>query len=424
MHSTPSDSDSLSRAVIEAATAPFIRTRVPRHARWLFALLDRLVIGSLELTMPDGATRVFGPGGAPAHGASVMPARLAFHDWDVAAEVLKGGDVTFGETYMEGRWTTPDLTQVLTLIAANQTALERLFYGRFWTRWLMRLNHLLRANTRRGAKRNIVAHYDLGNDFYRLWLDPTMSYSAALFDGDYSLSTEAAQKAKYERILGELDVSAASRVLEIGCGWGGFVECAAQAGCEVTGISLSDAQTRYAQQRIEAAGLSRRVALRIQDYREIAGAFDAIASIEMVEAVGERWWLTYFQTLARTLAIGGRACLQAITIKDERFERYRTQSDFIQQYIFPGGMLPSRSRLIEVARDAGFELVRGHAFGRDYLETVKRWLAAFDAHGADVRALGFDETFIRGWRFYLALCAAGFDTETTDVAQYTFVRDR
>ena len=397
--------------------------RVPAPARLLFALLERLAAGRVEVTGPDGVRRTFGPGGAPAPGVKAVPAVLALSDWQVAANALKGGDVAFAEDYMRGRWTTPDLTQLLTVLAANQHALEQAFYGRWWTRGLLRLKHWRNANTRRQARRNIVAHYDLGNDFYRLWLDPTMTYSAALFDGEHARPLADAQHAKYGRMLGELALPAGGRVLEIGCGWGGFAEAAARAGHHVTGLSLSDAQTAWARERVAAAGLSVRCDLRIQDYRDVRGTFDGVASIEMFEAVGERWWPAYFRVVRDALAPGARACIQTITIADARFERYRTQSDFIQQYVFPGGMLASPSRFAALAADAGLRLVAAHGFGRDYAETLRRWLAAFDRAQPQVRAQGFSDRFVRCWRFYLAYCAAGFDTGTTDVGQYTFARD-
>jgi cyclopropane-fatty-acyl-phospholipid synthase len=399
--------------------------RVPAAGRLLMALLQRLDVGSVELTTPEGARVRFGPGGAVAAGLKATPAVLNFRDWGIAGEALKGGDVAFAESYMQGRWDTPDLTQLLTVLAANQSALERAFYGRWWSRSLLRLNHFLNANTKRQSKKNILAHYDLGNAFYRLWLDPTMTYSSALFDGNLGVDAELgeAQQAKYARMLGELALDVDSRVLEIGCGWGGFAEVAARAGHHVTGISLSDAQTQYARDRLARAGLAERVWLELKDYRDVRGTYDGIASIEMFEAVGERYWPVYFRTIHDVLKPGGRACIQTITIADDRFERYRTQSDFIQQYIFPGGMLASPARFVDVARDAGLTLSRVRTFGRDYAQTLKLWLADFDANSPAIRALGFPEKFIRCWRFYLAYCAAGFDTGTTDVGQYTFIRN-
>jgi cyclopropane-fatty-acyl-phospholipid synthase len=396
--------------------------RVPATGRLLTALLHRLDVGSVELTTPEGAMLRFGPGGAPAPGIKATPAVLAFRDWNIAGEVLKGGDVAFAESYMEGRWDTPDLTQLLTVLAANQSALEHAFYGHWWSRTLLRFKHFLNANTKRQSRRNIHAHYDLGNDFYRLWLDSTMTYSSALFDGRFDADLQSAQQAKYSRLLGELNLSDSARILEIGCGWGGFAEMAARAGHHVTGISLSDAQTAHAGERLTRVGLAGRATLKLLDYRDVRGTYDGIASIEMFEAVGERYWPAYFRAIHDALRPGGRACIQTITIADDRFERYRTQSDFIQQYVFPGGMLASPARFVDVAQTVGLSLARVHTFGRDYAETLKRWLAAFDLNTPAIRAQGFDEKFIRCWRFYLAYCAAGFDTGTTDVGQYTFVR--
>ena len=399
-----------------AASASPAPDHAPPAARMLFALLGRLAHGDVRLTAPDGKLHRFGPAGSGA-----PRAELKLHDWRVAREVLTGGDVAFAEAYMDGRWETPDLTALLTVLAANQRSLERAFYGHAWQRALFRLRHWLNANTRQQAKRNIVAHYDLGNDFYRLWLDPTMTYSSALFGDGATQSLAAAQHAKYRRILDELALPPGAHILEIGCGWGGFAETAARAGYRVTGLSLSAAQTAYASERIARAGLADRVEFRIEDYRDVRGAYDGVASIEMFEAVGERWWPAYFRAVRNALAPGGRACIQTNTIADERFELYRTQSDFIQQYIYPGGMLASPARFAAAAGAAALEPVNGLTFGADYAETLKRWLAAFDAHADAVRAQGFSERFIRCWRFYLAYCAAGFASGSTDVAHYTLV---
>jgi len=407
-----------------ASTSPDARRRgagTPAAGKVLMALLARLDRGRLELHTPDGDVHRFGPGGAPCDGASATPAVLRIADWRVAGATLEGGDVGFGEAYMTGQWTTPDLPQLLTVLAANQPAVEGAIYGRPWARALLRMRHWLRANTRRQARRNIAAHYDLGNDFYALWLDRTMSYSSALFDGDRARSLEAAQQAKYDRLLGSLALGPGSHVLEIGAGWGGFAETAARAGHRVTGISLSARQTEWASERVRDAGLADRVELRLQDYRDVRGRFDAVASIEMVEAVGERYWPAYFASIRDALVAGGRACVQAITIAEERFERYRTQSDFIQQHVFPGGMLASPSRLVAEAERAGLRTIGIQRFGADYAETLRRWLDAFDAQAGAIERR-FDAAFMRGWQFYLAYCIAGFRTGTTDVGHYTFER--
>ena len=388
-------------------------SRTPAAWRLLFSILQRIDRGRLTVSLPDRSVHAFGRSGG-------CDAWLDVRDVRTAGAVVARGDVGFAEAYMGGMWDTPDLPALLTLLAANQPALTGAFYGRAWVRALMRLRHALRGNTRRQARRNIVAHYDLGNDFYASWLDPTMTYSAALFEGHPERTLAQAQQAKYDRVLGELGLREPAHVLEIGCGWGGFAETAARAGHRVTGISLSDAQTAYASERIEHAALADRVELRLMDYRDVRGAYDGIASIEMFEAVGERYWPAYFSAIRRSLAIGGRACIQAITIAEDRFDRYRTQSDFIQQHIFPGGMLASRSRLVAEAGRQGLTLKGVHAFGGDYAQTLLRWLASFDAAAPALRTRGFDDTFLRCWRFYLAYCAAGFATATTDVAHYTF----
>ncbi|HEV2009316.1 MAG TPA: cyclopropane-fatty-acyl-phospholipid synthase family protein [Burkholderiales bacterium] len=392
---------------------------LPATARILFTLLERMDFGALTLTTPDGITRRFGPGGAV--GALDGEVDLTLRDWKLCGDVLTGGDVAFAEAFMDDRWETSDLTALLTLIALNQRALEVAFYGRWWRQLVFRAKHLLRSNTKRRARRNVVAHYDLGNDFYGLWLDSTMSYSSALFGGDLLGSLASAQEAKYERVLQQLAPKEGAHLLEIGCGWGGFAECAARAGCRVTAVSLSDAQTAYARERVAAMGPQSNVEFCIKDYRDVAGQFDGIASIEMFEAVGERYWPAYFRAVREALKPGARACVQTITIANDRFEQYRQTSDFIQQYIFPGGMLASPDVFDMHVAAAGLEVDDVHRFGQDYAETLTRWVAAFDANVDKVRAQGFDHRFIRCWRFYLAYCAAGFASETTDVAQYTLV---
>ena len=398
------------------------RESLPATGRILFALLERMEYGALTLTTPDGITRRFGPGTpVGAHLGVPTEASLTLRDWKICGDVVTGGDVAFAEGYIDGRWDTSDLCALLTVVAFNQRALEAAFYGRWWQQLAFRLKHLLRSNSRRRARKNVVAHYDLGNEFYQLWLDPTMTYSAALFEGDDGRSLASAQNAKYGRILRELRLPRDAHVLELGCGWGGFAETAARAGHRVTAVSLSDAQTAYARERIARAGLTQRVEFRIQDYRDITGRFDGIASIEMFEAVGERYWPAYFHAVKNALLPGARAAIQTITIADERFEQYRQTSDFIQQYIFPGGMLPSPSRFAGEASTAGLVVDAVHRFGHDYTETLRRWLTAFDSNVDAVRAQGFDQRFIRRWRFYLAYCVAAFESETTDVAQYTLI---
>ncbi len=385
---------------------------MPRPARLLFAILSRLRYGRLEIVAPGGQSFSF-PGALPGPDAS-----LKLDDWDVCAEILRSGDIGFAETYLSGRWVTPDLTAVLSLAALNNGALEEAIYGKFFGKLLYRLRHLLRMNTRAGSQRNIHAHYDLGNDFYRRWLDQTMTYSSALFAGDFDCSLEDAQLAKYERILALLDPRPGSLILEIGCGWGGFAEYAARTrGCRVHGITISRRQLEFAWQRVRDAGLDDRVTLEFCDYRDVHGRYDNVVSIEMYEAVGERFWPAYFGTLRDRLKPGGRAVVQAITIAEERFERYRHSTDFIQQFIFPGGMLASPSVLHAQASRAGLAVRSTHAFGLDYAETLRRWNQRFNQAWSEIQPHGFDARFKRLWNFYLSYCEAGFRSRSTDVLQ-------
>jgi cyclopropane-fatty-acyl-phospholipid synthase len=386
---------------------------LPRAARLLLSMLVRLRYGRLEVVGPGGQRLAF-PGAQPGPAAT-----LILNAWDVCEDILRSGDIGFAEAYLQGRWDTPDLASLLTLAACNHAALEEAVYGRWWGKLLYRLRHLLRANTRGGSRRNIHAHYDLGNGFYRRWLDETMTYSSALFDRQLDRSLAQAQLAKYERILTVLDPAPGSHILEIGCGWGGFAEYAARTrGCRVHGITISRRQLEYARERIERAGLSERVALKFCDYRDVRGRFDHVVSIEMYEAVGERFWPVYFRTIRDRLTPGGKALVQAITIADVRFERYRRGTDFIQQYIFPGGMLASPTVLQAQARRAGLAVRSVHNFGPDYAETLQRWTQRFNQAWSELRTHGgFDARFKRLWNFYLAYCEAGFRAGSTDVLQ-------
>lgn len=391
-------------------------TGLPHAARQLLHLLARLRVGTLDLQTPDGRMLRFGQGAAP---------RAALHvsDWAWCAEVLRSGDVGLGEAYILGRWHSPDLPALLRLCLANREALESAVYGKVWGRWFYRLRHLWRRNSRSGSRRNILAHYDLGNDFYRLWLDGSMTYSSAWFEGRFEQSLAVAQRAKMKRALDELGVAPGGRVLEIGCGWGAMAEYAARRGVQLTGVTLSPAQLAWAQERLACQGLSGRATLRLQDYRDIDdGPYDGIVSIEMFEAVGEAYWPQFFDTLRRQLRPGGRACVQSITIRDDLFPRYRSGTDFIQQYVFPGGLLPSPSVFRAAAQRAGLDVVRELAFGPDYAETLRRWRHAFIRQEAAVRAQGFGSEFLRLWEFYLAYCEAAFDAGTTDVMQFTLER--
>ncbi|MCK9985479.1 MAG: cyclopropane-fatty-acyl-phospholipid synthase [Azoarcus sp.] len=382
----------------------------PRATRLALGLLESLEGGALALELPGGETLRLGHGALRAHW------RVRGHETFAAA--LARGDIGLGETYLAGLWDTDDLTALLTLLAENRARLGRAVYGRLLPLAGYRLWHALRANTRSGARRNIEAHYDLGNEFYALWLDPTMSYSAALF-GDAAEPLETAQRRKYRRILERLGAQPGQTILEVGCGWGGFAEVAAKEfGCLVFGITLSPAQLAHARARAEREGFSDRATFALCDYRDVLGEYDHVVSIEMIEAVGERFWPTYFATLARRLRRGGRCVVQAITIDEALFPRYRRGTDFIQRYIFPGGMLPTPAIVRRQADAAGLALTGDFAFGRDYARTLQRWHAQFDAQRAEVAAQGFDARFMRLWRFYLAYCEAGFLVGDIDVHHF------
>ena len=394
-----------------AGSAQIRNTRLA--ARLVLRVLEGIDTGRLHVTLPSGANLAFGPGGAHAE--------IAFNDWRAFGRILRGGDIGFAEGWLDQQWQSSDLPALLELLAANRAALSGPLYGNIAGRLFHRAMHALRANTRAGSRRNIAAHYDLGNEFYALWLDPGLTYSSAIFS-DQAQSLEAAQLAKYERILDRLAPAPGARILEIGCGWGGFAELAAAEQCRVTGLTLSMEQLAHARARLAAAGHAGRTSIELRDYRDEHGIYDAVVSIEMFEAVGERWWPAYFAKLAEVLRPGGKAVIQSIVIDDRLFERYRKGSDFIQKYIFPGGMLASASRMRALALQAGFSVEDEFSFGPDYRRTLMHWRENFMARAADVRALGFDERFMRMWEFYFAYCMAGFASRSTDVMQFTLAK--
>ena len=342
---------------------------------------------------------------------------LQVRDARTFRRVLLGGTLAFAEAYMDGACDSPDPAALVELVIKNEAGLLKTLDRHRWMRFVARSMHMLRPNSKRGARRNIAQHYDLGNDFYARWLDPTMTYSAAVFDTPRTSLAEA-QRAKYRRMAELVRLGPDDKVLEIGCGWGGFsIWMAREIGCRVTAITLSRAQHAFAARRLQEEGLAERVDLRVQDYRDVGGRFDKIVSIEMLEAVGERYWPRYFDVLRDRLVPGGRAALQVITIDDSLFERYRRGVDFIQRYIFPGGMLPSAATLRDQVRRAGFSWHESHAFGADYARTLEHWRASFEKAWPDIAELGFDERFRRMWRYYLDYCEAGFRTGRIDVLQ-------
>ncbi len=383
----------------------------PAAAQWVLKLLSRLKHGCLEIVTPEGECLRFGE-------ANAHPARMVLTNWGVCSRALKSGDIGFAESYIAGEWSTPDLFSLLSVFLLNRNEVEAVIYGSFWGSLAYRIKHWFNRNTKAQAKKNIHAHYDLGNPFYQLWLDPSMTYSSALFNGDTSQSLEQAQHAKYQAMVDWIGAVPGTSILEIGCGWGGFAERAARAGARVTGLTLSTEQLAYAQARLDQQGLGGLSEFRLQDYRDCQGQFDGIASIEMFEAVGEEYWPSYFECVAGNLKPGGRAAVQTIVIADKLFDRYRKSTDFIQQYIFPGGMLPSISVFTQQAERVGLRVHSMKAFGLDYARTLRLWRDRFMHQLDAVKGQGFDEPFIKTWEFYLAYCEAGFAHHNTDVVQF------
>ena len=389
----------------------------PSAARATLKLLLRLKHGTLMVKLPDGSVQRFGSGESPM-------ASLHLLNWNVCSAALKSGDIGFAESFIAGDWTTPHLTELLQVFILNRKEIDDVIYGSWLGRFVYRVKHLLNRNTKANSQKNIHAHYDLGNAFYELWLDGTMNYSSAIFETPET-SMKDAQHAKVRRALRMARVKPGDRVLEIGCGWGALAEKAVlEFDASVVGVTLSTEQLAWAQARMQREGSAGRADLRLQDYRDIGkttadAPFDAICSIEMVEAVGREYWPEYFQTVARLLKPGGHACIQSIVIADELFDRYIGSTDFIQQYIFPGGCLPCPREFRAQAKAAGFEVVDEFAFGQDYARTLQLWREDFMAQEAHISQLGFDKRFMRIWEFYLGYCEAAFLQANTDVVQYT-----
>jgi cyclopropane-fatty-acyl-phospholipid synthase len=380
---------------------------------FLTRLLRQIALGRLTVRLPSGEELV----GA---GAEAGPeATLLLHRWRALRQLLLGGDVGFAEAFMDGDWSSPDLPALIELAARNQNALGESITGTTAMRLVNRVMHGWHANSKRGSRRNIVSHYDLGNEFYESWLDRGMSYSSALYTEPHQ-SLEEAQEVKQDRVLGLLDVTGAESVLEIGCGWGGLAERIRARGCDVTGITLSPAQLDYAQRRLSAPGA--KAEIRLQDYRDVKAVFDRIVSIEMLEAVGVKYWPTYFAKLRACLAPGGVAVLQVITIADEKFSAYLRSPDFIQRYIFPGGMLPTPSIMERQIAEAGLSLDTVETFGLSYARTLAEWRRRFHDAWPRLRASGLDEIFGRKWDYYLAYCEAGFRAGSIDVGLYRITR--
>ena len=373
----------------------------------------RKAIGALEY----GSLDFIAPNGEVTHcrGANPGPAaRFHIHEWDVLRRIMARGDIGLGEEYIAGSWDTDSVENLVSLFLLNLDHFDNFSDGNLINRLGFVIhNALVRRNSISGSARNIKDHYDVGNDFYSLWLDQSMTYSSALYNGTQDLYR--AQQNKYERILSKFDKPNSS-VLEIGCGWGGFAERAAADNHNVTGLTISPSQHRFATQRLNGAA-----DIKLEDYRRSTGRFDNIVSIEMFEAVGEHYWPAYFACVAQRLKRGGRAVIQTITIKDELFDGYRTRSDFIRHYVFPGGMLPSLARFREEAEKAGLKFAGAFGFGKDYARTLREWLVRMQGAESQIRALGHDQQFLRNWEFYLGICAATFEVARTDVVQVELV---
>ena len=388
---------------------------LPARAQMVLRNLAHLEHGSLALTLPDGRTfQLKGRSAGPA-------AAVTLHNWNLPHRAITGGTIAVAESYMDGDWDSPDVGAFLELFLVNKTVGSRFSNGaRGILRIVERFRHWRNANTRSGSKRNISAHYDLGNDFYKEWLDPTMTYSSAYYGGGAN-DLASAQTAKYRKLAEAAGFKRDDHLLEIGCGWGGFAEFAArEIGARVTGLTISREQLAFAQERIFKAGLNERVELRFQDYRDETGHYDGIASIEMFEAVGEKYWPVYFDKVRQCLKPGGAAGLQIITIQPESYREYRSNPDFIQKYVFPGGMLPTREHLVDLGRRVGLQMTSDFGFGLDYARTLAEWRERFWAVWHKVRPLGFDERFKRLWEFYFFYCEAGFRARNIDVRQVVF----
>jgi cyclopropane-fatty-acyl-phospholipid synthase len=390
---------------------------LPRYFSTAYSLAGKLQNGRMDFHLDDGRVfRVEGPNPGPV-------AELHIHNPDVFARLIREGDLGFSEAYLEGWWSTPDLQAFMDVVHEDNDDLYYSFRGMAVVRAFERMRHWMNNNSKAQAKKNISRHYDLGNDFYSLWLDDTMTYSSALFKTGQE-DIEKAQEQKYESMVDQMGVHPGDHVLEIGCGWGGFAEYAAgQRGLKVTGLTISQEQYDYAVERMVRAGLSDKVDIKLQDYRDETGVYDGIASIEMFEAVGERYWPVYFDTLRERLKPGRSATLQIITVEDHRFEVYRKGVDFIQKYVFPGGMLPSPSVLTAEVERAGLRVLQSIEFGESYSQTLRRWHETFNARWDEVKTLrGFDDRFRRLWNFYLTSCAAGFHAGSIDVTQITVTK--
>jgi cyclopropane-fatty-acyl-phospholipid synthase len=402
--------------LVTANTLDEVSRGLPFTARESLRLASKLSCGQLDVHLPDGRFLRFC---APRQGPS---ASMIIHNFAFTKSMIWNGDIGLAESYLRGEWDTPDLTRFMELFVANKALIKPVMAGKALLRLWNLMRHMLNRNTRQGARRNIHAHYDLGNPFYEAWLDESMTYSSGLFTPD-DPDLANAQKRKYQALARDTGLAPHHHVLEIGCGWGGFAEFAAKdIGCHVTAITISKAQHDYARKRIHEAGLNDKVDVKLQDYRDETGFYDRVVSIEMFEAVGESFWDVYFQQLRDRLKPQGQAGLQVITIQDEHFSHYRRHVDFIRRYIFPGGMLPSPQALKQLGARFGIPLQNESVFGLDYARTLAVWRERFHLAWPQLTSLGFDERFRRMWHYYLSYCEAGFRSRNIDVRHMVFVK--
>ncbi len=390
---------------------------LPFFFRQVCRIVARIRFGVLTFRLPNGSCLVF-------RGESELDASatIVVHDYAFARRTIFGGDIGFFESYADGQWDTPNLSDCLYIVARNADHVQDAFAANPLIDMLNNIGHAFNKNTLAGSRRNIMAHYDLGNSFYEKWLDSTMTYSSALFPSQ-NTDLKSAQVNKYESLARTIDLKPEERVLEIGSGWGGFAEFAAKnVGAKVTGLTLSPSQYEYARERIFREGLNDKVEFRLQDYRDVSGEFDKVASIEMFEAVGKEYWPTYFEKVRNVLRPGGVAGFQIITIADRFFDNYIKSTDFIQRYVFPGGVLPSPTIVNDLIGKAGLSLQGVTEFGQDYAKTLSQWQQGFVEKWDAIRPLGFDDRFQKLWKFYLAYCEAGFRAGTTNVCQVAAAR--
>ena len=382
--------------------------------KFIFQAFKNIKGGSVIMTLPDGSKHHFG------QDEQQLPIYIQVNDVQAFQWVISRGDIGVAESYFKNLWHTDDLERFLHLAIQNRAALDALIYGSWWGSLLSKIKHFFNKNTKSGSKKNIQAHYDLGNNFYSLWLDPSMMYSSALFSEGNNKTLEQAQKDKCDRIISMLNPQAGDHILEIGCGWGGFIKQANEQGLQVDAITISNEQYRYVQEQLAfQASPTAKSAVMLKDYRDCHQQYDGIVSIEMFEAVGEEYWQSYFKTIYRCLKPGKRAVIQSIVIDEDLFPKYRTNTDFIQQYVFPGGMLPAVSVFEQHAHDVGLRVKDKLFFGDDYANTLRTWALSFNEKLKEVKALGFKDEFIRLWNFYLFYCAAGFAGKSLEVVQFT-----